>query len=125
MTPRRIQRRRLLGWRKPKGAIYVGRGSRWGNPIKVGKDSVIRGDLGGMEAEMTLLADTPQQAVDLYRRYVTTGLVDPLGVIRFRSPIAQDIRRELAERDLMCWCPLGQPCHADVLLEIANGGDPS
>ena len=28
--------------------------------------------------------------------------------------------RELAGRDLMCWCPEGQPCHADVLLAIAN-----
>ncbi|HEY9371501.1 DUF4326 domain-containing protein [Streptomyces sp.] len=28
--------------------------------------------------------------------------------------------RELAGRDLACWCPLDQPCHADVLLEIAN-----
>jgi hypothetical protein len=26
----------------------------------------------------------------------------------------------LAGRDLACWCPLGQPCHADVLLELAN-----
>lgn len=22
--------------------------------------------------------------------------------------------------DLMCFCPLDQPCHADVLLELAN-----
>jgi hypothetical protein len=29
-------------------------------------------------------------------------------------------RRQLAGRDLMCWCPPGEPCHADVLLEIAN-----
>jgi Domain of unknown function (DUF4326) len=27
---------------------------------------------------------------------------------------------ELAGRDLACWCPLNQPCHADVLLELAN-----
>ena len=30
----------------------------------------------------------------------------------------------LVGKDLACWCPLDQPCHADVLLEIANGGDP-
>ncbi|MGC7247308.1 DUF4326 domain-containing protein, partial [Mycobacteroides abscessus] len=30
------------------------------------------------------------------------------------------IRRELRGHDLACWCPLDQPCHADVLLEIAN-----
>jgi hypothetical protein len=27
----------------------------------------------------------------------------------------------LRGRDLVCWCPLDQPCHADVLLEVANG----
>ena len=27
---------------------------------------------------------------------------------------------ELRGKDLMCWCPLDQPCHADVLLELAN-----
>lgn len=27
---------------------------------------------------------------------------------------------ELRGKDLACWCPLNQPCHADVLLEIAN-----
>jgi Domain of unknown function (DUF4326) len=34
----------------------------------------------------------------------------------------EDVRRELAGRDLACWCPLTEPCHADVLLEIANEG---
>lgn len=27
---------------------------------------------------------------------------------------------ELRGKDLACWCPLGQPCHADVLLRLAN-----
>jgi len=31
------------------------------------------------------------------------------------------VRMHLADRDLACWCPLDQSCHADVLLEIANG----
>jgi hypothetical protein len=31
-----------------------------------------------------------------------------------------EIRRELGGKDLACWCPLDKPCHADVLLEIAN-----
>jgi hypothetical protein len=30
--------------------------------------------------------------------------------------------RELAGKDLVCWCPLDQQCHADVLLEIASTG---
>ncbi len=34
--------------------------------------------------------------------------------------ILADIRRELRGKNLACWCPLDQPCHADVLLKIAN-----
>jgi Domain of unknown function (DUF4326) len=34
--PNRIQRKRTAGWKMPDGAIYVGRGSRWGNPYRVG-----------------------------------------------------------------------------------------
>jgi hypothetical protein len=34
--------------------------------------------------------------------------------------LVEAIRRELKGKNLACWCPAG-PCHADVLLEIANG----
>ena len=30
------------------------------------------------------------------------------------------IRAELRGKNLACFCPLDQPCHADVLLELAN-----
>jgi hypothetical protein len=33
-----------------------------------------------------------------------------------------DVRRELAGRDLCCWCAPELACHADVLLEVANRG---
>jgi hypothetical protein len=33
----------------------------------------------------------------------------------------RQFRDELG-RDLACWCPLDEPCHADVLLELANRG---
>jgi hypothetical protein len=29
-------------------------------------------------------------------------------------------RRDLAGRDLACWCPEGVPCHGDVLLRWAT-----
>ena len=32
----------------------------------------------------------------------------------------EDVERELRGRDLACYCPLDEPCHADVLLELAN-----
>jgi hypothetical protein len=33
---------------------------------------------------------------------------------------ATEARRILRGHDLTCWCPLDQPCHADVLVELAN-----
>jgi hypothetical protein len=41
---------------------------------------------------------------------------------RFLEITPADIRTGLAGRTLACWCPLDQPCHADVLLLLANGG---
>jgi hypothetical protein len=40
-------------------------------------------------------------------------------------PTAHEIRTELRGKTLACWCALGAPCHADVLLEIANGPEPT
>jgi hypothetical protein len=34
-TPKRIQRKRTKGWQMPENAVYVGRGSQWGNPFTV------------------------------------------------------------------------------------------
>lgn len=37
-----------------------------------------------------------------------------------RAPILAALREDLGGRDLACWCPLDAPCHADVLLELAD-----
>lgn len=135
-TPTRIQRRRLKGWRAPAGAVYVGRGTRWGNPCtqvrmpaldgseweregRIGKTSGERHAFVHPDKSVTwhLVQDaTREQATEMYRWWLE----------QFPS-LAEAARTELAGRDLMCWCPLpapGQPdhCHAAVLLEIANGG---
>lgn len=98
MTPRRIQLRRTRGWRKPVRAVVVSRPSKWGNPFLVGIHPLPGGT-------------TREQAIQKYRRALT-GLDLPFDY--------DDVRRELRGKDLACWCPLDQPCHADVLLEIAN-----
>lgn len=104
MSPERIQRKRVKGWRMPEGAVYVGRPSKWGNPWPV--DRVIFGVPGGWP----LLGMTPALAVELYRTWVT----------QMRNDRRSAFLDELKGKDLACWCPLDQPCHADVLLELAN-----
>jgi hypothetical protein len=42
-----------------------------------------------------------------------------------QAALRQAVDRELKGWDLACYCPPGWPCHADVLLEIANAEEPS
>jgi hypothetical protein len=132
--PIRIQRRRTKGWRMPPGAIYVGRTgaehSEWGNPFfiggyfKQGDPPVGRGlpflwtqraiwkpedEEDAIRAGYTPICDR-EQAVEWFRWLVGTWNAGR----RLRCQEA------LGGHDLCCWCPLTEPCHADVLLEIAN-----
>jgi hypothetical protein len=74
----------------PPGAVYIGRPSKWGNPFVIGRD--------GDRAEV----------LDKYRRWLA-GQPDVIAAAR----------RELAGRDLVCWCAPAA-CHGDILVEIAN-----
>lgn len=144
MMPVRIQRRRVKGWRMPEGARYVGRGSRYGNPFVVGR-TLVR--VPGLNAEWEHEGRLHKPAGQ--RAFYCTGTDDdgmPVGfwhdvrlataaecVEMFRGrmlrtdmpnlgwgPTLTRVRDDLAGRDLACWCPLDQPCHADVLLDLAN-----
>jgi hypothetical protein len=84
----------------PACSVYVGRPSKWGNPWPVGR--------AGIDGEV--VADA-HAAVARFK-----AAVDATPHV----PGSAEIRRELRGRDLVCWCPLEGPCHADVLLEIAN-----
>lgn len=125
MSPQRIQRQRTKGWRMPDNAVYVGRPSQWKNPYKItrsesGAPIVVTVDKWGIEqgARWAGFDDKRQAAVfavDLYRRML-------LGALDRDPHFREHYLDELAGKDLACWCPLNQPCHADVLLRIANGG---
>ena len=118
----------------PPGAVYVGRPSPWGNPWPVDHDAMpwvaillgFNGDADGRRAA----------AVALHRAWITDALpiaAPSVGIeTGFASNAAQMYLRDfelppepdlglLRGKDLACWCPLDQPCHADVLLELAAG----
>lgn len=91
--PERVRLSRRKGWRKPAGAVVVSRPSRWGNLHR--DPSVSR-----------------TQRVAAFESDLREG----------RMPYTlDDVRRELRGKDLACWCTPDGPCHADVLLRIANG----
>lgn len=130
MTTKRVQLRRTKGWRKPEGAIVVARPSKWGNPYRVehmyGDHWVVRD--GCVCNRFNSRAEAAQYAVDLFRTDLHNALAHPEWSSSPATPrywpapfdtIARD-RYHLAGHDLACWCPLDQPCHADVLLEVAR-----
>ena len=98
--PKRIQRKRTKGWKMPPNTVYVGRPTVWGNPFIVGH---------GL---------TNETAVVEFLKWLKGQTATGGGGLR-RITILHSIP-ELRGKDLACWCPLDQPCHADVLLEIAN-----
>ncbi|WP_411839993.1 DUF4326 domain-containing protein [Paracoccus sp. ME4] len=77
--------------KEPANSIYIGRPSDWGNPFAIGKD----GD----------------------RSEVLAKYLDHL----HRNPdIVDRARRELAGKDLVCWCAPAA-CHGDILCDLAAG----
>jgi hypothetical protein len=120
--PKRIQRQRVKGWRRGD-AVIVDRTSRWGNPWRVGEEGV-----------PDRAAATQAFALGLAtRRIVLATAVSPAAALaahRLGSyPTDEEIRAELAGKDLACPCPmpeLGEPdyCHAAWLIYEASKAVP-
>ncbi|RSN12834.1 hypothetical protein DMB42_11695 [Nonomuraea sp. WAC 01424] len=123
--PKRIQRRRTKGFRLPEGAVCVDRSTRWGNPIRITPE---RSERDGRR--MYRVHGSPMDHhggpsyidIETARYFAAKFFKWDLLNGRYGNayPSLEEIRRELAGKDLACWCPEG-PCHADVLLEIADG----
>jgi Domain of unknown function (DUF4326) len=79
----------------PSNTVKVDRSTKWGNSFVVGDPGV----------------PDRATAVKLFRKALLAG--------ELNFSVA-DVQRELSGWNLACWCPLGSPCHANVLLEIAN-----
>ena len=89
----------------PENTVYVGRGSKWGNPFKAGENKAMQRSDGVC---VFFYSGNTEAAVANFR------------VIYNNDNSRADVRAALAGKNLACWCPIDQPCHADVLLEIAN-----
>ncbi|MEV1063413.1 DUF4326 domain-containing protein [Streptomyces sp. NPDC050263] len=116
-APARIQRQHTKGWRAPHGAVYVGRGTPWGNPYTLREHAghhLVTSPERGVIYASTDEDDARRVAADWYRAWFSS-----------QAGLLAAIRRQLAGRDLMCWCPPPAPggpdhCHAAVLLALAN-----
>ena len=112
--PIRIQRKRTKGWRMPSNTVYVGRPSEWGNPFVVG----VHGDAEkcvSLYRECCFGQPGPGELTKAQLRAANKAWPD-----HFSMPCAMTVKIFLRGKTLCCWCPLDQPCHAEVLLELAH-----
>lgn len=79
----------------PKGASYVGRPSKYGNPYGIGD---VFGDR--------------ENILKLYANWLQAE-------IEHGNLTIEEIKKDLKGKDLVCWCA-PKPCHADILLKLAN-----
>ena len=100
--PQRVQR--TLGTKANSDVIDVGPGTKGANPIK-------KQDVDALISSEPDIAAAVQArgwkagAVILYRDHLLEANLDPT---------------ELQGKDLSCTCKLTDPCHADLLIELAN-----
>lgn len=95
MTHRRIVLKNSRGWKLPENTISVTGTSKWKNWFPCGGNK--------------------QSAYNCY----TDWLENKMSYCPI-PPTKQHIKNELRGKNLACWCSLDEPCHADILLKIAN-----
>ena len=98
----RVLRQRKKGWRMPDHTKDVSRSSRWGNRVS---EPAVYGD-----------AEAHRTAIEEYRRWAFAPE---------QAAWRESVRQGLRGWNLACYCKPGLACHADVLLEIANGEEDS
>ncbi len=85
--------------KKEQFDVYIGRGSKWGNPFTHKKKTSAEYIVGSRD-----------EAVNAYELYLTQGAGQHL---------LKDIRKELKGKTLGCWCS-PQACHGDILAKFAD-----
>lgn len=121
-APERIRLQRTKGWRMPENTVKVDRSTDWGNPFVIGAPTDLRqvnrwGWIIPFDTKR-FIAKNAEASVAKFRECL---LANPEAAAR--------VREHLSGTNLACWCetdkkPWIGPCHADVLLELANATAP-
>jgi hypothetical protein len=116
MKPQRLQLMRRKGFdlqatsRAINGleCVKVDRSTALGNPFVVNPTM----KPGAKLADGRIYVPTPEDAVECFREMLA---LEGETAAAFRACVA-----EAAGKNVACWCPVGSPCHGDVILAFAN-----
>jgi hypothetical protein len=87
----------------PENTVSVCRPGKWGNPFAIGKECLGRSpidNVGAVGFFEDMLSDPELMNLTGYPKDFSS----------------------LRGKNLACFCSLNEPCHADILLKVANGG---
>lgn len=115
MQPQRIQLRRSKGWRMPPNTVKVDRTTKFGNPFPIdcyGRAKAVDKFRRFVAGNMSALEMSQSSRQDWASRH-------DISLVHVRHQML-DLLPTLRGKNLACWCKLGEACHADVLLEVAN-----
>lgn len=118
MTPQRVQLSRKKGWRLPPNTVVVSRPTKWGNPFR---DSDFRNLVVGKETNAEIAQRCVAAFVSWLNPLTSRDGWDTEKTEARRERLVESLH-ELRGKNLACWCKIGEPCHADFLLELANKG---
>lgn len=101
MIPQRHQRKRTKGYRLPDGVVCVTRPGKWGNPYPTA-------------AEFECIFER------LWSSVHHSHALPEMDASRNKVLKMIQCLEQLRGKDLACFCKVGDPCHADVLIQFAN-----
>lgn len=120
--PERVQLKRTKGWKMPANTVKVDRATGFGNPFPVIKGTQTHmGEttdvwtVGTWSGPAMWFRDSKAEASALSVQAFEAWLQQPA-----QDALRRRIAVELRGKNLGCWCKIGEPCHADVLLQLAN-----
>lgn len=91
-----MEKTKVVNLNKDKYDVYIGRGSKWGNPYTSIKDR---------KTLAKFVVDTREESIEKYWEHV-------LG-----SPELMESHKELEGKTLGCFCK-PKSCHGDILVEL-------
>lgn len=108
----------------PPNTVLVARPTKYGNPFhafRLRSNQSKGHDLIPLDERKENGKLHPADAVEFYRRWLLGEIPSSAAHDQEAVPPSLDeIIRELRGKNLACYCPIGDPCHREVLLKIAN-----
>ena len=117
--PVRVQLKRTKGYKMPPNTKSVTRPGKFGNPYKIGMHNVW--DIKDMKTGKSLKDYLIKKNGENRYHDIEDVLLAYKQKIKASQAMQRVIKHYLRGKNLACFCPLDKPCHADILLEVANG----